>query len=138
QEPPLVKLEPRIEPDWTSRNWEDEAREASAILRDFPQLYGTRVNYSLIYVTTYLMNTEGTTIRTSRRLAAVEAALDTQADDGMPLHNYYSVYVARPADLPDAAAIGKAVAQAGSELMQLRSGPLVPDYTGPVLFDAPA
>jgi TldD protein len=138
QEPPLVKVDPRIEPDWTSRNWEDEARAASAALRDFPQLYGTRVNYSLIYITTYLMNSEGTTIRISRHLAAVEAALDTQADDGMPLHNYYAVYVASPADLPDAAAIGKGVAQSGSELMQLRSSPLVPDYTGPVLFDAPA
>jgi TldD protein len=138
QEPPLVKLDPRIEPDWTSRNWEDEARAASAVLRDFPQLYGTRVNYSLIYLTTYLVNTEGTTIRTSRHLAAVEVALDTQADDGMPLHNFYAVYVERPADLPDAPTIGKAVAQSGSELMQLRSSPLVPDYTGPVLFDAQA
>lgn len=138
QEPPLVKLDPRIEPDWTSRNWDDEARTASAVLRDFPQLYGTRVNYSLIYLTTYLMNSEGTTIRTSRRLAAVEAALDTQADDGMPLHNFYSVYVARPADLPDAATIAKGLAQSGSELMQLRASPLVPDFTGPVLFDAQA
>ena len=138
QEPPVVKLDPRIEPDWTSRNWEDEARAASAVLRDFPQLYGTRVNYSLIYITTYLMNSEGTTIRTSRRLAAVEAALDTQADDGMPLHNYYAVYVARPADLPDAATVAKGVAQSASELMQLRASPLVPDFTGPVLFDASA
>jgi predicted Zn-dependent protease len=138
QEPALVKVDPRIEPDWTARNWEDEARAASAVLRDFPQLYGTRVNYSLIYLTTYLMNTEGTTIRISRHLAAVEAALDTQADDGMPLHNFYAVYVERPADLPDASTVAKGVAQAGSELMQLRSSSLVPDYTGPVLFDAQA
>ena len=138
QEPPLVKLDPRIEPDLTSRNWEDEARAASVVLREFPQLYGSRVNYSLIYITTYLMNSEGTTIRTSRHLGAVEAALDTQADDGMPLHNFYAVYVDDPKDIPDAAAIGKAVAQTGSTLMQLRASPLVPDYTGPVLFDAQA
>ena len=29
QAAPLVKIDPRIEPDWTSRNWEDEARTAS-------------------------------------------------------------------------------------------------------------
>jgi len=138
QELPLVKLDPRIEPDWTARNWEDESRAASAVLRDFPQLYGSRVNYSLIYITTYLINSEGTTIRTSSHLAAVEAALDTQADDGMPLHNFYAVYVPSPADLPDAQTIGKAVAKSGTELMQLRSSPLVPDFTGPVLFDARA
>ena len=138
QAPTLVKLDPRLQPDWTTRHWEDEARTASAVLRNFPQLYGSRVNYHLIYATTYLMNSEGTTVRTSRSLAAIEVALDTQADDGMPLHNFYSLYVARPADLPDAATAGKAVAQAGTELMELRASPLVPDYSGPMLFDARA
>jgi TldD protein len=138
QAPTLVKLDPRLEADWTTRRWEDEARIASAVLRGFPQLYGSRVNYHLIYATTYLLNTEGTTVRTSRSLAAIEVALDTQADDGMPLHNFYSLYVAHPADLPDATTTGKAVAQASAELMELRRSPLVPDYNGPVLFDAQA
>ncbi|MGH9744607.1 MAG: metallopeptidase TldD-related protein [Candidatus Acidiferrales bacterium] len=138
QEPAFVKIEDRLSPDWTSRKWEDEARTASAVLKNFPQIYGTRVNYYFVYATYYLMNSEGTEIRTSKSLAAVEAAIDTQADDGMPLHNYYALYVAKPADVPDAAAISKGLAQAGTELMQLRASPLVPDYTGPVLFDAPA
>jgi predicted Zn-dependent protease len=138
QSPPLVKIDPRIEPDWTSRNWEDEARTASAAWKNFPQLHGTRLNYYLIYVTSYLMTSEGTTIRQSRSLAAIEAALDTAADDGLPLHNYYAAYAAQPAGLPAAAAVSKALAQAAGELMTFRSSPLVPDYTGPVLFDAPA
>ena len=135
---PLVKIDPRIDPDWTSRNWEEEAREASAILKNFPQLYGNHVNYYLVYATSYRMTSEGTLIRSTRHLAAVEAAMDTQAEDGMSLHNYYSVYAALPSGLPDAAAIAKAIASASTDLMALRSSPLVPDYTGPVLFDAPA
>jgi predicted Zn-dependent protease len=138
QERAIVKIEPRELPDWTSRKWEDEARAASAALKSFPQLYGTRVNYYFVYTTYYLMNSEGTELRTSKHLAAVEAAFDTQADDGMPLHNYYAIYVAKPGDIPDPATISKGLTQAGTELMQLRSAPLVPDYTGPVLFDASA
>ena len=138
QAPPLTAVEPRIEPDWTSRNWEDEARKASAGLKNFPDLYGTRVNYYLIYATTYLMNSEGTTLRTSRTLAAIEAAVDTQADDGMPLHNFYSVDVSRPGELPDPATAAKGVEQAATDLMSLRAAPLVSDYTGPILFDPPA
>ena len=138
QERATVKIESRELPDWTSRKWEEEARAASAALKSFPQLYGTRVNYYFIYTTYYLMNSEGTELRTSKGLAAVEAAFDTQADDGMPLHNYYAIYVAKPGDIPDPATISKGLTQAGSELMQLRSAPLVPDYTGPVLFDASA
>jgi TldD protein len=132
---PLVKIDPRAEPDWTSRNWENEARQASEVLRKFSEIYGTRVNYYLIYSTEYLMTSEGTTIRTSHSLAAVEAAMDTQADDGMPLHNFYAVYVPRPADLPGPEVIADGLAQAGTQLMQLRASPLVPDYTGPVLLD---
>jgi TldD protein len=138
QERAIVKIEPRELPDWTSRKWEDEARAASAALKSFPQLYGTRVNYYFVYTTYYLMNSEGSELRTSKKLAAVEAAFDTQAGDGMPLHNYYAIYVAKPGDIPDPATISKGLTQAGSELMQLRSAPLVPDYTGPVLFDASA
>ena len=138
QQPPVVKVEPRTDPDWTSRNWEQEARTASGVLRKFPELYGTRVNYYLVYVTSYLMTSEGTTIRTSRSLAGVEAALDTQADDGMPLHSFYAAYGAHPADLPDAVSVSRGLAQAGGQIIALRASPLVPDYTGPVLFDAPA
>jgi TldD protein len=135
---PMVKIDPRQEPDWSSRNWDEEAREASVVLKDFPQLYGNRVNYYLVYATTYRMTTEGTAIRSTRHLAAVEAALDTQSADGMSLHNYYAVYRAAPADLPDAATVSKGIGAAATDLMALRSSPLLPDYTGPVLFDAPA
>jgi TldD protein len=138
QERSVVKVDPLAVPDWTSRKWEDEARAASIALKSFPQLYGTRVNYYFIYTTYYLTNSEGTELRTSKSLAAVEAAFDTQAEDGMPLHNYYAIYVAKPGDVPDAATISKGLTQAGSELMQLRAAPLVPDFNGPVLFDAPA
>ncbi len=136
--PAIVKVDPRVDPDWTSRNWDDEARAASAVLKAYPQLYGSRINYSLIYVTSYRMTSEGTLIRSSRHLAAIEAAMDTEADDGMPLANYYATYAADPSALPDAATIGKGVAQAAADLMTLRGSALVPDYTGPVLFDAPA
>jgi TldD protein len=135
---PVVDVEPRTQPDWTTRNWDDEARAASAGLKKFPELYGSKVSYYLIYTTTYLMTSEGTMIRSSRSLAAVEAAVDTQADDGMPLHNFYAVDVLRPADLPDSATVGKAVEDAATKLMALRTSPIVADYTGPVLFDSSA
>lgn len=138
QTPPVIQIEPRVEPDWTSRNWEDEARAASAVLKNYPELNGARVNYNLIYVTYYLMNSEGTILRTSRSLAAIEAAVDTQANDGMPLHNFYTLYVPAPKLLPTADEVAKSVAAAGQELVSLRNSPITPDYTGPVLFDSQA
>jgi hypothetical protein len=138
QTTPIVKIDPLAQPDWTNRNWEEESRQASAALVKFPQLNATRVNYYLVYLTYYLMNTEGTIIRSSRNLAAIEAALDTTAGDGMPLHDFYAVYVAKPGDLPDPATVGKALAQAGTQLATLRQSPIVSDFTGPVLFQGAA
>lgn len=138
REQPVVLVEPRVEPDWTTRNWEEEARAASAVLRGFPDLYSTRVSYHLIYATSYLMNSEGTEIRVSRHLAAIEGSLDTQAEDGMSLHNFYATYAPGPADLPDAGAVGKELERSSQQLEALRASPLAPDYVGPVFFDAPA
>ena len=138
QVPPVVMVEQRVEPDWTSRNWESEARTVSAILKNYPDLYNSRVTYHLIYATSYLVTTEGTQIRTSRSLAAIEASLGTQASDGMPLHNFLSVYANRPAQLPAAEMVRQQLDTKGKELAALRTAPTVQDYDGPMLFEAHA
>jgi len=138
QESPLVQIEPHAVADWTNRNWDAEARAASLVLRSVPQINGSRVTYYLVYQTYYLLNSEGTEIRIPHSLASVEAGIDTLADDGMPLHNYYTLYAAKPGELPDPATIAKGLQQAGQDLVALRSAPLSSDYTGPVLFDAAA
>ena len=135
---PTVSVEPLQNPDWTTRNWEEEARTVSAALRQFPQLYSSRVTYHLIYTTSYLLTSEGTKIRANRSLAAIEASLETESDDGMGLHNYYAVYRHRPDQLPAADEVRKSLEKAGQDLISLRVSPPAADYDGPVLFEAPA
>ena len=135
RERPLVLLNPLVEPDWTSRDWEAEARRVSAVLRNYPQLHDARVTYHLIHFTYYLMNSEGTQIRVSRSVAGIEAAASTQSpDNGMPLHHLYTAYALRPADLPPVEQVQRAVERMALELVALRSSPLAEDYLGPVLF----
>ncbi|HEV2489472.1 MAG TPA: metallopeptidase TldD-related protein [Candidatus Acidoferrales bacterium] len=136
--PPVVEVQPLLTPDWTSRNWEDEARAASKVLGTFPDLYGNRVHYYLVYTTSYLLTSEGTKLRLPRGVAGIEASLDTQAVDGMPLHNFYSDYVRRPSDLPPPGDVSQALIKAAQQLEALRTAPNVSDYEGPVLFDASA
>jgi TldD protein len=135
---PIQQIAPLVKPDWSNRNWDQEARESSAALRAFPQVYESRVTYYLVYATEYLLTSEGTEIRVNRSFAAVEAGLNTLADDGMQLNNFYAAYAPTPADLPAVDAIRKNLNVAGSELMALRSAPVAQDYTGPVLVDARA
>ncbi len=135
---PIQMIEPLATPDWANRNWEQEARDSSAALRAFPEIYESRVTYYLVYATEYLMTSEGTEIRTNRTFAAVEAGMNTLARDGMPLNHLYSTYAPRPADLPNADTVRKGLNVAGSELMALRAAEPAQDYTGPVLFEARA
>jgi TldD protein len=131
-------IDPLETPDWSSRNWEQEARESSAALRAFPEVYESRVTYYLVYATEYLMTSEGTEIRTNHTFAAVEAGMNTLADDGMPLNHLYSSYAPKPGELPNVDAVRKGLNVAGSELMALRASQPAQDYTGPVLFEARA
>jgi hypothetical protein len=138
EEKPFVKVDPRVLPDWTNRNWGQEAKQASAVLREHPELYGNRIIYTLIYETYYVMNTEGTQVRTSRSLAAIEANMETQAPDGVPMHHYYATYVARPAELPSATEVSQQLDSRGKQLMAMRTAEPMPAYSGPVLVESHA
>jgi TldD protein len=135
---PIQQIEPLPTADWGNRNWEQEARAASATLRLFPDIYESRVTYYLVYATEYLLTSEGTEIRTNRAYAAVEAGMNTLASDGMPLSHFYASYAPRPADLPTVDAVRKGLNVSASELMALRAAKPAEDYTGPVLFEARA
>ena len=134
----LQHVEPLANSDWSNRNWEEEARETSAALRAFPQIYESRVTYYLVYMTEYLLTSEGTEIRANHSFAAIEAGMNTLADDGMQVNHYYSTYAPRPGDLPNVETVRKQLNVAGSELMGMRAAPTASDYTGPVLFESRA
>ena len=135
---PVKNIEPLVTPDWSSRNWEKEARETSAALRAFPEIQESRVTYYLVYATEYLLTSEGTEIRTNRTFAAVEAGLTTLANDGMQVNHFYASYAPRPVELASVDTVKKGLNVAGSELMAMRASPPSQDYTGPVLFEARA
>jgi TldD protein len=135
---PVELIQPLETPDWTNRNWEQEARDSSAVMRAFSQIHESRVSYYLVYATEYLLTSEGTEIRENRSFAAIEAGMNAVADDGVPVNHYYTTYAVRPADLPNVDGVRKGLNVTCTELMALRSAPPAQDYTGPVLFEARA
>jgi TldD protein len=136
--PVIQHVDPLPTSDWTNRNWEQEVRDTSAALRAFPQIYESRVTYYLVYLTEYLLTSEGTELRTNRSYAAIEAPMSTLAADGMALNHFYATYAPRPADLPSVDEVRKNLNVAGTELMAMRAAPPASDYTGPVLFESRA
>src|SRR5262249_11242073 len=101
----VKSVEPLETPDWTNRNWEQEARDTSATMRAFSEIQESRVTYYLIYATEYLLTSEGTEIRQNRRFAAIEAGMSAAADDGVPVNHHYATYSVRPSQLPNVDAV---------------------------------
>lgn len=135
---PVVDIEPHAQPNWTTRNWEDEARQASAVFRQFPEIASGRVTYTLLYTTYYLLTSEGTMLRIPHSVAAIEASVETQAPDGMPLHDFFTTYARQPAELPPVSEVKGRCQRLAQELVALRASPAVTDYEGPVLFEPEA
>lgn len=135
---PIQHIEPLVASDWSNRNWEQEARDASGVLRAFPQIYESRVTYYLVYTTEYLLTSEGTEVRANHSYAAIESGMSSLADDGMQVNHFYAAYAPRPADLPSADTVRKGLNVTAAELMAMRAAPPAPDYTGPVLFESKA
>jgi hypothetical protein len=131
-------VDPLTTSDWSNRNWEQEVRDTSAALRAFPQIYESRVGYYFVYLTEYLLTSEGSEVRTNHSYAAIEAPMSTLAADGMQLNHFYATYGPRPADLPSVDDVRKNLNVAGTELMAMRAAPPASDYTGPVLFESRA
>jgi len=134
----IQHVDPLPTPDWSNRNWEQEARDTSAALRVFPQIYESRVTYYLVYFTEYLLTSEGAEIRTNHSYAAIEAPMSTLAADGMELNHFYAAYAPRPADLPSVDVVRKNLNVTATELMGMRAAPPASDYTGPALFESRA
>ncbi|MCP4664234.1 MAG: hypothetical protein GY856_53295 [bacterium] len=113
-------------------------RELSAVFRKTPEVYVSRVDYSVATVRGRYVNSEGTSyVRTtpSVQLTAVAA---TQAGDGMPIEDYVAVYGRGSEELPPREKLVKRVEELAARLEDLREAELPERYNGPVLFAAEA
>ena len=84
------------------------------------------------------MNSEGTTIRTSRRIGSSRSRDRFASRRRHAAAQFLFAVRRQPQDMPSPDDVAKVDRQAAEDLVALRDAPIAPDYTGPVLFDAPA
>jgi PmbA/TldA metallopeptidase C-terminal domain len=130
---PLATLEIDPEP------WKRMIQDASNLYKGDPAIESFDAGLSFRAVNRYLVNSEGTTVRSGQKLYEMTMATTTQAADGMSLGRSAGFNVANMKDLPSATDfVARATKLAGS-LRELRDVPLADEeYRGPVLFSADA
>lgn len=111
------------------------ARTLSGVSIGVTGLQGSSSSVQSTALRAYFVSSEGTRIVEPRYGVSVATVLRTQAADGMQLSTFRSVAACSPDTLPSDDALIADARQAATELDEIRSAPLVEDYSGPILFE---
>jgi TldD protein len=130
---PLATLEFDPEP------WKRTIQDASGIYKGYPAIESFDSNFNFHAVNRYLVNSEGTRVRSGQTFYELTIAANTQAGDGMSLSRDHGFTVTSMKELPSAAEFVARATKLANSLKELREAPVVEEeYRGPVLFSADA
>ncbi len=138
QATPAVHLEPRVRPDLDKAALEKLACELSAAFRDYPDVQRSMVDVSAWGANRYVVNTEGSRLRTGVQRCLLTVSAIVQASDGMRIGDTITVNATSAADLPPRDELLKRCRKLAEQLIAVKNAPVLSSYTGPVLFDAKA
>jgi len=139
RQPPVFQVDeiPSIA-DLDQQKWTTEATRLSGRFVSHPNVLSSSVAARRVVSTTRYINTEGTVTRLADQFADLEINGRALTAEGYPLHDAILLTGRRLGDLPDESEIARQVDQVATELEDLRRAPQAEEYSGPVLFEAPA
>jgi hypothetical protein len=114
------------------------ARKLSGVFRTLPNVYNCTVSVAVSNHRSLYLNSEGTFVVHSAPLIEIHAAEQTQATDGMPLGDSFTVLARSTDELPSSEVLTERIRTMAMRLDNLRSAPLLARYNGPVLFEKDA
>ncbi|MEP6961701.1 MAG: metallopeptidase TldD-related protein, partial [Acidobacteriota bacterium] len=132
---PVVKI-PKIdvkkidEAAWTAR-----ANRMSAVFKGYPEILSSGVDLQVLNGPTTMLTSEGTMIRYEDGLAWVVGKAESQANDGMLVHDAASIQSLSADTFPADAEVLKQLKDVADNVRALAKAPAGEAYTGPVLFE---
>ena len=137
-EAPITLVQGRTIHISNSTQLQSLAKDLSAVFRSAPEIERSSVTITRRDVYTRYVNSEGTTFTRWEPLIKLEVSARTQADDGLPIANSFTVFGRSVADLPAKEALLARAQQLSSLVVKLRSAATLDRYNGPVLFEGNA
>ncbi|MGA2135716.1 MAG: metallopeptidase TldD-related protein [Bryobacteraceae bacterium] len=135
---PLKKLYPIRHAPFDEDAWSARIRALSAIFVGYPTVKASAVELSAAQTAHYYMNSEGTEVRSPDNVVFVLARGESQAPDGMALHDAV-IFESMDFDrLPAEPELRRGVTNLAANLTALAGAPRGEDYSGPVLFEGTA
>ncbi|MBU0717264.1 MAG: hypothetical protein KJ749_03370, partial [Planctomycetes bacterium] len=138
QETPTVHFDPPAVLSVPAQPAEDLAITISQVFREYPDIQKSTVSVEVAARNQYVINTEGTRLRTARSHCALSVNASVQAEDGMELSDSLSAHALTFEGLPPREELLQDCREMIEQLLKVKEAPKLESYTGPVLFDAPA
>jgi hypothetical protein len=138
KEIPLTLVQARTILISSSTQLQSLAKDLSAVFRSAPEIERSSVTITRRDVFTRYVNSEGTTFTRWEPLIKLEVSARTQAGDGLPISNSFTVYGRTVPDLPPKETLLAHAQRLSSLIVKLRSAATLDRYNGPVLFEGSA
>lgn len=116
------------------KQWSVILKNASTIFSDKEHIFSSSVRLSIEREDSYVLNTEGTRLRTQRLHYRLSLYAMTKADDGMNIRVYDYIDANSLDGLPSSEEISVMVHDCIQKLLALRDAPLVDPYVGPAIL----
>jgi len=132
--PRVDRLDPIDTLALDKKRWEGIVRAISARFKSQPLIHASDVDFMAVAQVRYLLTSEGTRLRTNLHNYSVAIAVETRAEDGMPI-SLETVWKSHEASgMPDSSSIARAADSLAGLLLQLREAPITEPYTGPAII----
>lgn len=128
-------VEPKAAFAFERAEWESKLRELSEHMRKQFSPQDMSISMIVTVQNRYLVNSEGTRMRTGQIGTVLNVNVEIQAEDGERLSDSRSYYVPAPSDLPAVESLKSELAKMGNQLESTLKTPVLENYTGPILFE---
>jgi TldD protein len=116
------------------KRWEEQARRYSAILKKFPEVEESYVNFSAQQSNVYLVSSEGSRVVTPSTTIRLVVYAATHAEDGMDLMRVETFQATTVARLPSEAEVTAKIEKMAVDIQHLKAAPVTEPATVPVLL----
>ena len=118
--------------------WKDRVVKLSGIFDRYPRVLSSGVDLQVSQATNFLVNSEGSVLRTPEDLASVRILARGLAPDGTQVRDATVVEAFEAGRLPSEAELTRHATEVAEHVSALAEAPAGEAYDGPVLFEAPA
>ncbi|MBU0756286.1 MAG: hypothetical protein KJ645_14185 [Planctomycetes bacterium] len=131
-------MEPTAKLSFDQQAWEQNLKKISGQFKNYKKVQDSGVELVIGAGNKYLVNTEGTRLRTGRGGVMLTIRGTVQAADGMLISDQHSFYAGSPDELPPVDRILAKVDELAGNLIAAMDAPVLESYSGPVLFEGMA